>query len=182
MLWAKAWAQKKALDRNKEIVSNLTDFEQEGSLVICDSVTQDAEEAAQIIVDLRDCGLLPEANAVGLDPAGVPALLEELASHEIGEPMVAAVTQGYRLSSAIFGAERKLADGTLKHGGSALLTWCVANARCEKRGSNVYIDKRTASSKIDPLMASFNAVEMMSRNPIASGGPSVYESRGILMV
>ncbi|MDF2994666.1 MAG: Terminase [Xanthobacteraceae bacterium] len=167
MLWAKAWAQKKVLERHKEIVSKLADFEAERTLVICERVTQDAEEAAQIIVDLWQEGLLPDANAIGLDPAGVPALLEELASYGIGEPMVAAVTQGYRLSSAIFGTERKLADGTMKHGGSALLRWCVENARCEQRGSNVYIEKRTGSSKIDPLMASFNAVEMMSRNPVA---------------
>jgi phage terminase large subunit-like protein len=167
MLWSKAWAQKSVLDRHKEAVPKLMECVAEGSLVICDHVTQDAEEAASIIVDLRDCGLLPAANAIGLDPAGVPALLEELALYDIGEPMVAAVTQGFRLSSAIFGAERKLADGTLKHCGSRLLQMCVENARCEQRGNNVYIDKRSASSKIDPLMAGFNAVEMMSRNPVA---------------
>ena len=96
-------------------------------------------------------------------------------------PQVLGVSQGYKLSSAIFAAERKLADGTLKHCGSGLFNWCVGNAMAEYRGSNVYIEKRKASAKIDPLMAFFNAVDMVSRNPVARG-LSVYESRGILMV
>jgi phage terminase large subunit-like protein len=170
MLWVKAWAQKKVFERRKEIAEVLRDFERDGDLVVCKYVTQDAEEAAKIIVRLRDKGLLPDTGAVGLDPAGVTALLEELAHHEIVSPMVAGVSQGYKLSAAIFGVERKLADGTLKHSGSALLNWCVQNARAEQRGSNVYIDKKSASSKIDPLVAAFNAAEMMSRNPEASGG------------
>lgn len=169
MLWTKAWAQPIVFERRKEIAEKLRDFERDGDLVVCKRVTQDSEEAAAIIVDLRDCGLLPEEGGVGLDPAGVTALLEELASHDIGKPTVCGVSQGYKLSSAIFGTERKLADGTLKHSGSDLMKWCVENARAEMRGSNVYIDKKTASSKIDPLVAAFNAAEMMSRNPQGAG-------------
>lgn len=169
MLWAKAWAQQIVLERHKKSAEKLRDFEREGSLVICQRVTQDAEEAAAILVDLRDSGLLPEAGGIGLDPAGVPALLEELALYDIGEPLVASVSQGYRLSSAIFGAERKLADGTLKHSGSQLLHWSVGNILAEPRGSNIYLQKRTAGEKIDPIMAAFNAIEMMSRNPVAAG-------------
>ncbi|CZT36146.1 terminase large subunit [Rhizobium sp. 9140] len=181
MLWVKAWAQKILLTRNKEIVEALRGFEKDRDLVICDRVTQDAEEAAAIIVDLRNAGLLPEKGGIGLDPAGVPALLEELASFGIGSPCTQAVSQGYKLSSSIFGVERKLADGTLKHCGSPLLNWCVGNVVAEARGSNVYLNKRSNSAKIDPLMAAFNAAEMMSYNPEAVGR-SVYETRGIRMI
>jgi phage terminase large subunit-like protein len=167
MLWTKAWAQPMLLQRHKEITERLADFEADGDLVVCDHVTQDAEEAAAIIVRLRDAALLPEKGAIGLDPAGVPALLEELALYGIGEPMTAAVSQGYRLSSSIFGLERKLADGTLKHSGSRLMAWCVGNASLQQTRSNVYIEKKAPAAKIDPLMASFNAAEMMSRNPEA---------------
>lgn len=167
MLWVKAWVQPIVFKRRKEIAERLMDFVKDGDLWVCRHVTEDAEQAAKIIVRLRDKGLLPEVNAVGLDPAGVTALLEELASNEIVAPMVAGVSQGYKLSSAIFGVERKLADGTLKHSGSALLAWCVDNARAELRGSNVYIEKKSASAKIDPLVAAFNAAELMSRNPEA---------------
>lgn len=167
LLWVKAWAQLKVFERRKEIAEVLRDFEKDGDLVVCKHVTQDAEEAAAIIVRLRDKALLPATGAVGLDPNGVTALLEELALYDINSPMVLGVSQGYKLSAAIFGVERKLADGTLKHSGSALLNWCVQNARAEMRGSNVYIEKKSASSKIDPLVAAFNAAEMMSRNPEA---------------
>ncbi|NWJ24761.1 terminase TerL endonuclease subunit [Rhizobium sp. RM] len=169
LLWVKAWAQPTVLKRHPEIVEKLNDFQRDGDLVICERVTQDVEEAAAIIADLRNSGMLPEVGAVGLDPNGVTALLEELATYEIVDPMVKAVSQGYKLSASIFGIERKLADGTMKHCGSALLSWCVQNASAELRGSNVYIDKKTASSKIDPLVAAFNAGELMSRNPEASG-------------
>jgi phage terminase large subunit-like protein len=167
MLWARAWAQPILLTRHKEISEALRGFEKDGDLVICERVTQDAEEAAAIIVDLRNAGLLPEKGGIGLDPAGVPALLEELALYEVGSPCTQAVSQGYKLSSSIFGVERKLADGTLRHCGSPLLNWCVGNVIAEARGNNVYLYKRTGSAKIDPLMAAFNAAEMMSYNPSA---------------
>ncbi|NSL23489.1 terminase large subunit [Agrobacterium tumefaciens] len=169
LLWAKAWAQPSVLTRHPEIVEKLNDFERDGDLVICKRVTQDVEEAAAIIASLRDAGKLPEVGAIGLDPNGVTALLEELAGYSIIDPMVKAVSQGYKLSASIFGIERKLADGTMKHCGSGLLTWCVQNACAEQRGSNVYIDKKTASAKIDPLVAAFNAGELMGRNPEAAG-------------
>lgn len=183
MLWVRAWAHEVVLKRHPEIAERLRGYEKDGDLVICERVTQDAEEAANLIVQVRDAWLLPAEGAVGLDPAGVPALLEELAGREIVAPAVAAVSQGYRLSSAIFGAERKLADGTLKHCGSPLLNWTCGNLMAEARGSNVYMHKRGAADKIDPMMAAFNAIEMMSRNPVAAlPKKSVYETRGVLYV
>lgn len=182
MLWVKAWAQKVVLERHPEIAERLRDYEKDGDLVICERVTQDAEEAAAIIVRVREEGLLPATGGVGLDAAGVTGLLEELASHGITEPCVAAVNQGYKLSSSIFGAERKLADGTLKHCGSAMLNWTCGNLLAEERGQNVYMHKRADAEKIDPMMAAFNAIEMMSRNPVAHNPRSVYETRGVLYV
>jgi phage terminase large subunit-like protein len=87
---------------------------------------------------------------------------------------VIGINQGYVLSGAIKTAERKLAEGTLLHGGTALMAWSVGNARVEPKGNAMLITKQASgNAKIDPLMAMFDAVELMLRNPASS--VSVYE-------
>ncbi|WP_342344403.1 terminase [Escherichia coli] len=56
----------------------------------------------------------------------------------------------------------------LVHGGQPLMAWCVGNARVEPKGNAVLITKQASGrGKIDPLMALFNAVALMSLNPEA---------------
>lgn len=177
LLWTHAWVQREVLTLRKEIAPRLLDFEREGTLTLCDSATQDIVEAANYVQTVRDAGLLPEKHGVGLDPVGVAAMVDELASRDIGGEQVIGISQGYKLSGAVWGSERKLKDGTLKHGGQALMDWCVGNAKTEQLGNAVLITKQTAGkAKIDPLIAAFNAVMLMSRNPEASGGRSFWET------
>jgi len=47
-------------------------------------------------------------------------------------------------------SERKLADGSLRHGGQKLMSWAVANARVEPKGNAIIVAKQASgSAKID---------------------------------
>jgi phage terminase large subunit-like protein len=171
--WSHAWAHNDVLVRRKDIAATLLDFEKDGDLTICADPTQDIIEVAQVVERINDAGLLPEVAGVGVDAAGIAAIVEELSKLELGEQCVVAVQQGYRLNGAIKGAERKLKDGTLLHADQPLMDWCVGNAKIEMKGSAVLITKQAAgSAKIDPLSAKFNAVMLMARNPVARTAPT----------
>ena len=171
-IWARAWAQTEVLDKRKEIAPRLKDFEADGDLVMvpADDPTADLRELAAICADIHARGLFPESYGIGLDPYGITALVDEMEQLGLSGDLLARVGQGTRLSPAVWGLERKLKDGTVRHAGQEMLTWCVSNAKSEQRGGATLISKAVAGkAKIDPLIGVFNAAMLMSRNPIAAG-------------
>lgn len=173
LLWSKAWAHTSVLERRKSEAPRLRDLEQAGDLRIVDDMDIAFGEAADVAAEIDAAGVLAE---VDLDPMGVGAIIDALAERGIeGDDRVVGVPQGWQLNGAIKTTEVKLANGTFKHAGQALMAWSVGNAKAEPKGNAVTITKQTAgTAKIDPLIACFCAVARMSRNPEAAG-KSVYD-------
>jgi phage terminase large subunit-like protein len=168
LLWTHAWAHEIALERRKEIAPALRDFQGDGDLTIVEQPGQDVIEVADIICQVRDSGLLPAEKSIGVDAAGIGDIVDELLAPGCDFTMeqIIGISQGWRLGSAIKTAERKIAGKELVHGGQRLMAWCVGNARVEPKGNAILITKQiSGSAKIDPLMAAFNAVSLMSLNP-----------------
>lgn len=171
--WGHAWAQETALERRKSEASRFRDFEKDGDLTITANPGDDVREVADMVERCYGSGLL---HKIGVDPARIGALLSELSSRGIPDDMVVGISQGWRLAGAIITTERRLAEGRMKHGGSAMMAWCVSNARIEPRANSVLITKAASgTAKIDPLMALFNAVELLSLNPDSNVIDSDYE-------
>ncbi|WP_288384105.1 terminase large subunit [uncultured Acinetobacter sp.] len=162
-LWNHAWANKTALERRKENIPKYQDFEKEGALTIVDRVGDDIDQLAAIAKKVYDSGKL---NKIGLDPLGLGGLLDGLLEVGIPEDSMFAVPQGHKLMGYILTTERKLAEGNLYHAGKQMMTWCAGNARVVMVGNGMRITKQDSGiGKIDPLIATFNAVALMSLNP-----------------
>lgn len=173
LTWSHAWAHPSVLERRKSEAARFDDFRKCGDLTIVERVGDDMEDVAEIVKRIEDAGLLDK---VGLDPAGIGGLLDALIDAGIPEEKIVAVSQGWKLGGAIKTAERKLAEGVIVHGGQPLMAWSVGNAKVEPRGNAILITKQASgSAKIDPLMAFFNAVSLMSLNP-AGAGKSFWET------
>lgn len=184
LVWFRSWAHRIVLDRRKEVAPRLLDFEAEGSLKIVDVPGPDVEEVADIIIKIDESGLLPDTHAIAVDRIGIGAAINALALRGFDVTQetqrVVAVSQGYELNGAIKDAERVLAGGQIVHDGSALGAWCAGNAKIEPKGNAVTITKQVAgSAKIDPLMAFFDAISLMKRNPSPN---SVYETQDLRIV
>ncbi len=172
--WAHAWAHPSVLERRKSEAPRLLDLAAAGDLTLVEKIGDDVEQLAAIVARVNEAGLLDRA---GLDPAGIGAVLDALADVGIEEQQIIGISQGWKLTGAIKTTERKLAEGTLMHCGQLLMAWCCGNAKGVPTANAFLITKQASgTAKIDPLMATFNAVSLLSLNPAARSGSSVYES------
>ncbi|BAE72709.1 putative terminase large subunit [Xanthomonas phage OP1] len=170
--WSYGWCHSIALERVKQNASRLRDFEKAGELTIVDLPGQDVQELCDIVLKLEKSGLLPEKNAIGVDQAGISAIVDMLTGPEYGIDIgrILAVPQGYRLSGAIKTCERALAGNTLIHADQDIMTWNIGNLKVELKGSALYSTKAAAGkAKVDLAHALFNAISLISLNPSGRG-------------
>jgi phage terminase large subunit-like protein len=172
--WAHAWAHPSVLERRKEIAPRLQDFARDGHLTLVEHIGQDIDQFAANVAMVYEAGVLDK---LGLDPQGIGAILDALEMGGVPADRIIGITQGWKLTSPIKTAERKLAEGVLVHGGQPLMAWCVSNAKIVPSANAVLITKQASGTcKIDPLMAMLNAVYLMSLNPEPQNTKSFWES------
>lgn len=165
LVWFHAFAHDIVMTRRKEIAPRLLDFQKDGDLTIVEMVGEDAQKIAQYAKQVEDSGLL---FGIGFDPNSLGGLLSELEDVGIPEEKCFRVNQGWKLAASILGTERKLASCDIIHSHSSMMNWCVGNAKVELKGNAKVITKqKSGTAKIDPLMAMFNAMELMLTNPPA---------------
>jgi len=171
LLWSHAWAHTSVLERRKSIASRLMEFQAAGELTIVDDELDDVSAIVAIVAEVKEAGLL---GAVAVDPAGLGEFVDAMAEIEVTQEskLLIGVGQGYRMMNAIKTGERRLASGMLLHGGSGLMAWCVGNLKIEPTATAIRATKQSAGdAKIDPAMAMFNAIDILSTNPEAQSEP-----------
>lgn len=174
VLWNKAWVHPIGIERRKSEESKYRDFERAGDLVVVNQSGQDVAELAEVCKQIFDSGLLAR---IGVDPERTHKVVcKALIDAGIPEDLVIGISQGWKLTGAMAVMERGLEGGDLVHADQPLMAWCVGNAKIEPRGNAFLITKQASGTgKIDPLMASLNAVTLMAANPQAAGGRSFWD-------
>lgn len=165
--WAHAWIHPIVLERRKSEAPRFLDFEKAGDLTVVRELGQDLEAVNEVVQQVDASNLLEH---IGVDAVGITDIVETITAKEnkrrIAPERVLAIPQGWKLNATIKTTERRLAEGTMTHGAQPLMAWCVGNARCELRGNAVSVTKQASgTAKIDPLMATFDAVFLMATNP-----------------
>lgn len=176
LLWTRAYVAPIGITRRKSETTRYQGFVEDGDLVIVPDLPDDIKAVVGVVEQIKKTGLL---SGVGVDQIGIGGIVDALAKIDVTqeEDNLVGVSQGWRLSGAIKTTERKLADGTFVHAGQPLMAYAVGNAKVEPRGNAVTITKQSAgNAKIDPLVATFNAVSLMERNPVVKR-KSVYETK-----
>lgn len=166
LLWVKAWARNTVFEQRPKIADALRGFEEDGDLSVVETPEQQAAEAAAICAMVNQSGKLPEAGGIGLDVAGVALLLDALEELHMSSPLIQSVRQGWALQPAVTTVALKVESRRLLHADQSIMAWAVGNAKQELKGNNYMVTKQASgATKIDPLMAAFDAAMLMFANP-----------------
>ncbi|KQX55470.1 MULTISPECIES: terminase large subunit [unclassified Ensifer] len=162
---SRAWCDEGLLRIRKKIAPKLLDLKADGSLTIVSDGLSDMGEIVERINQIKQANKL---GGVAVDPAGIGDLIDALAEIDvtIENGLLIGAPQGIGMMNALKTTGRRLKSGLFKHSGGPLMEWCVSNLKIEPTATAIRATKQTAGdAKIDPAMAMFNAVTLMSRNP-----------------
>jgi phage terminase large subunit-like protein len=165
LCWAHAFMSPIGWERRKANQPVYNDFIKDGDLTLVEKLPDDVTAVVDIVKQCLDTGKLAQ---VGCDPAGIGSIVDALAKIGITEEngFLGGVRQGVALMGAIKSVERKLADGSFRHGGRPMMAWCAGNAIVQQTGTGIRIARDASGyGKIDPLVAMLDAADIMGRNP-----------------
>lgn len=179
LLWCRAWAHPSVMQRRKSEAARFEDFARQGDLILVEQPGDDVAQVAEIVAQLEAAGVL---DRIGVDQHGLGGILDALVGDSerpgpVEMERIVGISQGWKLQGAIKTAERRLANKTLRHGARPMMAWCVGNARIVPVGNAISITKQASGfAKIDPLMAAFNAVQLLALNPPAARQKSFWDT------
>lgn len=165
LLWSHGYISPDGWERRKANWSVYEDFMQEGTLTKVDNLPDDITAIVDIV---SQCDKTKKLHCVAVDAMGVGSIVDAMAKIDITDEngKIVAVRQGVALMGAIKSVERKLSDGSFKHGGKKLMAWCASNAIVEHTATGVRIARdQSGAGKIDPLVAMLNCATIMANNP-----------------
>jgi phage terminase large subunit-like protein len=173
LAWTHALISPEGLERRKANTGFYEKFQADGDLTVVEELPDDISFVIDIVQKVKDSKKLA---GVGVDALGIGNIVDALAKIGVTQEnnLLAGVRQGISLMGAIKTVERKLVDGSFKHGGQALMTWCAGNARIVPTPTGMRVARDDSGfGKIDPLMALFNACALLALNPSAQKRPEV---------
>lgn len=173
LAWTHALISPEGMEHRKANAAFYQQFIQDGDLTVVRQLPDDISAVVDIV---EKCKLSRKLAGVGVDVLGIGGIVDGLAQIDVTQDneLLIGVRQGVSLMGAIKTAERKLVDGSFKHGGQALMAWCVSNARVVPTATGIKIARDASGyGKIDPLMATFNASALMATNPAPQNAPEV---------
>jgi len=173
LCWTHALISPEGLERRKANTGFYDKFVADGDLTIVEELPDDISAVTEIVEKVK---VAKKLAGVGVDAIGIGGIVDALAKIGVTQEnkLLAGIRQGISLMGAIKTVERKLVDGSFKHGGQSLMTWCAGNARIVPTPTGMRIARDDSGfGKIDPLMALFNSVALMATNPMAQTRPEV---------
>jgi phage terminase large subunit-like protein len=171
LAWTHALISPEGRQRRKANESFYESFIANGDLTVVDELPDDISFVSDIVDKIKESKKLA---GVGVDAIGIGGIVDALAKIGVTQEanLLVGVRQGISLMGAIKTLERKLVDGSFKHGGQTLMAWCAGNARVCPTPTGMRIARDDSGfAKIDPLMALFNAVALLAANPTAKRQP-----------